>query len=478
MRTKKYFFLLLKEKNCFKDDCQDPVIQSFKDEHLQKAISEVINIKAINALTFLHEVSQGVVSIVDFQNLGSTSMTLDILKFCFNEKFANLSSISINLSYALDASEQDEMPLNLSLKILYPNAWNILNRIIEFVGETSECQQFFDEFELVSWYYTRFSPAYITPINMTELMEEKFPHARSNYSSNKRHQECLTLETEVLTQIDGYVEKFKHVQEILMNLTTSEIQESIVLVETLLSYYGEIINIGLIYHNYWSKLNEACSWIKSVVRNQNSVLWIWEKTHDNPSRLLWDVVVTSLNKIRNAYSSLQRYYVTVSHSDIAILQRYLSGHLTKMELGKKLKSMEESGDVLYHLKEDLLTLITEYSTKMTLAKDSLVQLYEVYLNFDFPIINGQNVYELELVERAAAINDSGMQEIVDNLESDVVQYLPELITQSYNGLIESMEQVTYGLIKPIEDVLGQLDELRNDLEIYQTSTRMDTDFFM
>ena len=170
--------------------------------------------------------------------------------------------------------------------------------------------------------------------------------------------------------------------------------------------------------------------------------------------------------------------MTVSHSDIAILQRYLSGHLTKMELGKKLKSMEGSGDVLYHLKEDLLTLITEYSTKMTLAKDSLVQLYELYLNFDFPIINGQNVYELNLVERAAAINDPGMQEIVDNLESDVVQYLPELITQSYNGLIESMEQVTYGLIKPIEDVLGQLDELRNDLEIYQTSTRMDTDFFM
>ena len=134
-------------------------------------------------------------------------------------------------------------------------------------------------------------------------MEEKFPHARSNYRSNKRHQECLALQTEVLTQTDGYVEKFKQVEEILMNLTTSEIQESLVLAETLLSHYKDIINIGQIYHSYWSKLNEACSWIKSVVRNQNSVLWIWEKTHDNPSRLLWDVFVTSLNKIRNAYSS-------------------------------------------------------------------------------------------------------------------------------------------------------------------------------
>ena len=185
-----------------------------------------------------------------------------------------------------------------------------------------------------------------------------------------------------------------------------------------------------------------------------------------------------MNKIRNAYSSLQRYYVTINHPEIEIIQSYLNGNLTKMELGKKLKSMEDSGDVLYQLKEDLLTLITEYSTKMTLAKNSLVQLYKIYLNFDFQIINGQNVYELELVERAAAISHSHIQEIVDNLKSDVAHYLPELITQSYNGLIKSMEEVSYGLVKPIEDVLGQLDELRKDLEIYQTSTRMDTDFFM
>ena len=469
--------MLLKEENCFEDDCQDPIIHSFKLELLQKALHEM-DTRAISALYFLHKVSEGVVSIMDFQNIGSISMTLDILKFCFNEKSANLSSISVNLSFALDTVEQDEMPFNLSLKSLYPDARYILNRILASTGETSDCQQVFDEFKSISQYYTRFSPAYITPLNMVELVEEKFPHARSNYSSNKRHQECLALETEVLSQINGYVVKFKHVEEILMNLTMSEIQESLVLAETLLSHYKEIINIGQIYHSYWSKLNQACSWVKSVVSHQNFVLWTRRDAHEKPVSILRDVVVTSLNKIRNAYNALQRYYVTVSQPDIKIIQSYLNGNLTKMELGKKLKFMEESGDVLYQLKEDLLALITEYSTKMTLAKNSLVQLYKIYLNFDFPIINRQNVYELELVERAATINDSRVQEIVDNLKVDVIHYLPELITKSYKGLIYSMEEITYGLVKPIEDVLGQLDELRKDLEIYQTSTRMDTDFFM
>ena len=418
----------LKEENCFNNDCQDPVIRSSKTQLLTKA-REKIDTRAISALKFLHDVSEGVASLMDFENLGSSSVTLDMLNFCFNEESANLSSTSVNLSHALDASELDDTPSNLSLKILYPDARYVLNKILQSVGETSDCQQVLDEFKSVSRHYTKSSPVYITPLNMEELIEEKFPHANYN-SSNEQHQECLALETEVLTQINGYVVKFIEVEEILMNLTTSRIRESLVLAETLSSLYGEIINIGLIYYKYWSKLIEACSWIYQAVNHQIFVLWKWGNTHDSPTSLLSDVVDTSLSKTRNVYSTLQHYFMTVNHPDIKILQSYLNGNLTKMELGKKLKSMEDSRDVLFQIKEDLLTIITEYSTKMTLAKDNLLQLYQMYLNFDFPIINRQNVYELELVERAAAINDSRMQELVDNLKVDVIHYLPVLITQT------------------------------------------------
>ena len=85
---------------------------------------------------------------------------------------------------------------------------------------------------------------------------------------------------------------------------------------------------------------------------------------------------------------------------------------------------------------------------------------------------------MELVKKAAATNDSRMQEIVDNLKVDVIYYLPELIKESYNRLIESMEELRGGLLKPVEDVLRQMNQLRKDLEIYQASTNMDTGFFM
>ena len=318
---------------------------------------------------------------------------------------------------------------------------------------------------------------YIIPMNMEEFVEEMFPYARYNYNSNTEYLECVALETDILPQIDGYIVQFRHVEEILLNLTTSGIQESLVLAETLSSYYDEIIDIGQIYHKYQMKLNEACDWIKPVISHQNFLLDRGTVKEEELDSFLNEIHTTWV-KIRNAVNALQRYYINIIHPDIQILQSYLIGNITKVELSDKLKSMWESSDVLIQLNEDLQILIREYSTKMTLAKEGHVEDCLMLLTVDFPIINRENVYELEMVKKAAAINDSRMQEIVDNLKVDVVHYLPELIRECYDRLIESMRDIRDGLIRPIEAVVEQLDEQIDELENYQKSTRMDTDFFM
>ena len=325
--------------------------------------------------------------------------------------------------------------------------------------------------------YTDLSPMHIIPMSMEEVIEDRFPDVHYNYSSNIQYQECVALETEVLPQMDGYIVEFRHIEEILMNLTSSDIQEALPLAETLSSYYDEIINVGQIYHEYNRKLNEACDWIKHVLSHQNSLLdkgTVKEKELDS----FLNEIHTTWVKIRNAYSALQRYYVSIIHPDIQILQSYLIGNITKVELSDKLKSMWESNDVVIQLNEDLQILIREYSTKMTLAKEGNVEDYRKLLTVDFPLINRENVYELELVKKSAAINDSRLQEIVDNLKVDVIHYLPELIRECYDRLIESMREIRYGLIRPVEAVVVQLDELIDELEKYRKSTIMDTDFFM
>ena len=277
-------------------------IESFKAELLVISHSQ-LETKAISALDFLHRVSEGVVSVMDFQNIGSTSLTLDFLNFCVNKRTSNLSLISLNLSHVLGPAEHNEMLSNLTVKILYPDARYVLNEMWQDVGIDSDCENFFDTFKSVSMRYTRSSPIYITAMSMDDFIEETFPYVRYNYSSNTQYQECVALETEVLPQIEGYIVEFRNVEEILINLTTSGIQESLVLAETLSSYYDEIINIGLIYHKYKKKIKKACLWTKSVFSHQNSLLWKFISIHGTLTDTLQDVDKT-LEKIRNAYMKL------------------------------------------------------------------------------------------------------------------------------------------------------------------------------
>ena len=428
--------------------------------------------RATTALNFLHGVSKGVLGVMDFQNNGSTSRIVDFLNLCFK----NHSSISLNL---LDVSEPDQ-----TLRTLYPYFYNVFENSVLLIPVT-DCQIIFDEFKREAFvhyfvFHLNLIPSHIPTKNIEELLKENRLHLFYNKSSNAKHQECFSMETEVLTLIDTYLSEFQEVDEIWRNLTKAPtIQEASVLAEKLLPYYSDIIHIGLMKYEYLKKLSDACDGTKSFIEDFLRVDPRTISPTQEEALLLLQDIQTSLDKIRETYVKLHRHYATGIHSNIfENLQSYLVGNITKMELGTKLRSKQKSFALLYEHKEDLRAYIKEYSTKMTLAAETLVNVYKRFVTLEFPLINIQDVYELELVKKAAAINDSRMQEIVDNLKLDVTTFLPELIRECCSRLIKIMEEVTDGLVKPVEDVVEQLDELGNDLEIYRTSTRMDTDFFM
>ena len=252
------------------------------------------------------------VGIVNFQNNGLTSTTLDVLHSCSNERPLNYSSRNYH--------EEDNTKNNLTLKMLYPDAW--LHRMEPDETNSDECQSVLWKVKFLSKSYT--IPFFITPMNREEFMKHNFPYARYNYSSNLKYQECVALETEILPQIDRFIIAFRQVEEILMNLTTSDIQESFNLIRRLLSYYDEIINIGLIYHKYGNKLKNACPWM-----NEYHWLLVLSKLKLKPEELRNDMK-TSLDEIRNAYVTLDHNYATFIRPNLEILGRYLDGNITKV----------------------------------------------------------------------------------------------------------------------------------------------------
>ena len=92
--------------------------------------------------------------------------------------------------------------------------------------------------------------------------------------------------------------------------------------------------------------------------------------------------------------------------------------------------------------------------------------------------NRYNVYELELVKESNQINDSRMQDLVDNLKDDLIENFLTLINETYDRLTAPVQEMKESITKPVDDVIVKLKELKQDLHDYRVSTLMDADFFM
>ena len=278
--------------------------------------------KSTTALNFLHGVSYGILGVMDFQNNGSTSRIVDFLNLCFK----NLSSISLNL---LDASETDQ-----TLRTLYPDIYIVFETSVLLIP-VADCQNVFDEFKREAFLdysdiHLNLIPSHIPNKNIEELLKESRLHLFYNKSSNAQHQECFSMEVEVLAQIDAYLSEFQEVDEIWRNLTKApNIKEASVLAEKLLPYYSDIIHIGLMKYEYLKKLSDACDGTETFIEDLLRVNPRTVSPTQEQALLLMQDIQTSLHKIRETYVKLRRHYDTAMHSNIfENLQSYLVGNIT------------------------------------------------------------------------------------------------------------------------------------------------------
>ena len=84
---------------------------------------------------------------------------------------------------------------------------------------------------------------------------------------------------------------------------------------------------------------------------------------------------------------------------------------------------------------------------------------------------------MEIVKAAAAIDDIGMQDIVRSLESDL-ENLTRLVEVVYERLSEPVKKLRRTIPWKVDAVLDQITTLKNNLDTYEATTRMNTDFYM
>ena len=410
---------------------------------------------------------------MDFQNSGSTSTTLNVLSFCSNKTSSPDSDVPLVQSFQLGENNTElhnvvTSDVHTSLQISYGSPW--LD-----VESMKDCGKQFNLFKHVTRDYRGYRD--LAEQTTERFVSRIFINGTYNYSAYINHTKCIALETEVLQLIQKPLVRAKDAWEIYVNLTTAEtIQEALVYAEKLAGYYGDAVNNELIRYEYDNRMTEQCKWLEEFVWEEvYRVPWS-KKTAGKEIRIFMRKI---LNTMRREYKKMFENYMTIIFPRLENLGWYLNGNMSKTELSENLGKISfiKSAEALYGQNADIRSSIKDFITEMILAKENLLGLYSTLVSLKLPILNTHNIYELDLVKQAGALDDPRLQHIVDSLKSDVT-HLPELVEECYDRLIRSMEEVIAGLVKPVEDVLEQIDELRNYLKIYQTSTRMDTDFFM
>ena len=411
---------------------------------------------------------------LDFQNVDSTSRTLEFLNFCSN------GTTSLNAEVKLkDYSQSGENGIelgNFTLEKMF-NLRFSRSRSWHDIDDLDDCDSLFDEFKDDLYFHHVYV---LVPCdeNPDELVSSVFVNSTYNYRANTHYMKCNELETEVLPLIqEPILRRAREAWETMLNITEAEtIPEVLVYADRLTGFLGDAINNRLLEETYWQRMYDQCNWVNDFISQEIPYI---DRSKEVQGEEIRYTVAEILDSMGRAYMKMYENYDIMIHNNLVILDRYLNGSMTKIELSEMLSHMAviKSAEVLYGQNADLSSSIKEYITEMTLAKEIQIGIYGTFIPSILSIISPYNVHELELVEQSVALNDSHLQEIVDSLKSDVT-HLPELVAECYDRLIKSMEDVTDGIVKPVEDVLEQLQELRQDLRIYTTSTEMDTDFFL
>ena len=85
---------------------------------------------------------------------------------------------------------------------------------------------------------------------------------------------------------------------------------------------------------------------------------------------------------------------------------------------------------------------------------------------------------MQLVQRAAEMNDSMLQAVVNNIENKMEDAMYALVAETYQRLITPIGEMENTVADPVDDLLSQIGKLDESLNDYKESTKMNTEFFM
>ena len=298
------------------------------------------------------------------------------------------------------------------------NSWNNVNHI-------SECQPAFDD--LVDNYHYLESPLrwmktgnQLSMRKYRENIKILFENSTVNVSAMESHRKCMEIQDVALQKGDIMIE----IVELVVNVTKSE---------SLAEAYAYAVQIPPLYkmtltyegddlQEVETNVRETCAWLRELGEDLHGDSGEVEREFGD-AKDQRDLAFRQFQSLSDLYSKLYRDVTVKIKPTVDRAMDYLQGSVKKSDLSQEFqtpffaKAIEDVSDI----NKQLVEVIKDYTEEMTIGKNKLEKAYKELFWLDLPVMNSYKIHQLQLVQRAAEINNSVIEDALMNMDSDTLQ---------------------------------------------------------
>ena len=315
---------------------------------------------------------------------------------------------------------------------------------------------------------------------MEDQAQEAFQYSTYNYSADTNYINCVSLENEIRPSIFILTKKVIFICNLTRSLITAPTpSDALDFAKQVAGLLNDLYNVGILRLKYHDTLDKYCSWLQKILSKTSTL--VHESSVDLKVTLKTkEEIKKSYDDVRSAFNKVYETHENITKTIVKGITNYIDGNLTKLQFGQAMAdlSFKKRAEKLCDLYSvDLNDAVSECVNEVQYMGRWVSNIYVNLLRLKYDVLNTSNVFELDWVKQAKALNDSRLVELVDRLKWNVSKFL-ELIDETYYRLTRPVEELNTLVIKPVEDFCEQLQVLTSSLQIYHASAEMDTEFFL
>ena len=206
--------------------------------------------------------------------------------------------------------------------------------------------------------------------------------------------------------------------------------------------------------------------------------------------------MNTFERASNFFYRLKHEFRTLNstvHSEvyfaIRAMSKYESGNLTKFGLTKHFGQDDKNSLIVKN--NEVKDLVRGYLTEMQIGEETLKNAYKAVLELDIPIFNRYSITKFELAKKLFEVygdsddlvnenrnrySETESDEASDNNEtaSKFLKYIKD----NMENLRDPIKDIDSSVVTKVDDLISNIQIMSRNLQDYETSTIMDSAFYL